>query len=159
MLLNGTWRQQFNLEFEQPGEENQQPNNQLQCQHLVSSKFSKFQEKLELLSKESLFLYAIVQKQTNVFMPSMLLLGSCQGWKSINCPETTQKQQEYNISAGAGGGPRSRVCARWTLHSAPIHTSGRFPAHVSAESPSNISPNPFNLFLWVRSPCKNFRIL
>ena len=24
----------------------------------------------------------------------------------------------------------------------PIDTSGNFPAHVSAESPSNISPNP-----------------
>ena len=24
----------------------------------------------------------------------------------------------------------------------PIGTSGNFPAHVSAESPSNISPNP-----------------
>ena len=39
-------------------------------------------------------------------------------------------------SASGDGGPRSRVCARETLRSAPIDTSGNFPA------PSNISPNP-----------------
>ena len=45
-------------------------------------------------------------------------------------------------SASADGGPRSRVCARETLCSAPIDASGNFLAHMSAESPSNISPNP-----------------
>ena len=43
-------------------------------------------------------------------------------------------------SASADGGPRSPHAG----HSAqpPIGTSGNFPARVSAESPSNISPNP-----------------
>ena len=36
------------------------------------------------------------------------------------------------ISVHADGGPRSRVCARLTLHSAHIDMSGNFPAHVSA---------------------------
>ena len=38
---------------------------------------------------------------------------------------------EQEISAGADGGPCSRVSARKTLRSAPIDTSGNFPAHVS----------------------------
>ena len=45
------------------------------------------------------------------------------------------------ISTRADGGPRFRVYARETLRSAPIDVSGNFPAHMSAESPSNISPN------------------
>ena len=39
--------------------------------------------------------------------------------------------EEQGICAGADGGPRSRVRARETLHSAPIDTSGSFSAHVS----------------------------
>ena len=42
-------------------------------------------------------------------------------------------KNSYKISASADGGPRSRVCARETLCSAPIDTSGNFPAHVSAD--------------------------
>ena len=34
----------------------------------------------------------------------------------------------------------------------PIETSGNFPAHVSAESPSNISPNPSEVISKVSEP-------
>ena len=37
----------------------------------------------------------------------------------------------YQISAGADGGPRSRVCARLTLRSAPHRHQRIFLAHVS----------------------------
>ena len=56
------------------------------------------------------------------------------------------------ISAHADGCPRSRVCARKTLRSALIDTSGNFPAHMSAESPSNISPNPLEVISEVLEP-------
>ena len=56
------------------------------------------------------------------------------------------------ISAGTEGGPRSRVCARYTLRSSPINTSGNFPAHMSAESSSNISPNPSEVISEVSEP-------
>ena len=46
------------------------------------------------------------------------------------------------ISVHAEGDPCSRVCEVKTLHSAPINMSGNFPVHMSAESPSNFSPNP-----------------
>ena len=49
------------------------------------------------------------------------------------------------ISARANVGPCCRVCARETLRSAPINMSEHFPAHLSAESPSNISPNPLEV--------------
>ena len=51
-------------------------------------------------------------------------------------PEKREERRRKN-SASADGGPRSCVCARGTLRSAPIGTSGNFPARVSAES---ISP-------------------
>ena len=38
----------------------------------------------------------------------------------------------------------------------PIDTSGNFPAHVSAESPSNISPNPLEVISEVSEPKYNF---
>ena len=34
----------------------------------------------------------------------------------------------------------------------PIDTSGNFPAHLSAESPSNISPNPSEVISEVSEP-------
>ena len=34
----------------------------------------------------------------------------------------------------------------------PIDTSGKFPAHMSAESSSNISPNPFEVISEVSEP-------
>ena len=34
----------------------------------------------------------------------------------------------------------------------PIDTSGHFPAHISAESPSNISPNPSEVISEVSEP-------
>ena len=56
------------------------------------------------------------------------------------------------ISADADVGPRSRVCARQTLRSAPINTSGNFPGYMSAESPSNIFPNPQKSYPKFRNP-------
>jgi hypothetical protein len=37
----------------------------------------------------------------------------------------------------------------------PIDTSGNFPVHVSAESPSNISPNPSEVISKVSEPYDN----
>jgi hypothetical protein len=48
-----------------------------------------------------------------------------------------KKRKEKRKIASTDGGPRYRVCARKTIRSAPIDTSGNFPAHMSAESPSN----------------------
>ena len=66
-----------------------------------------------------------------------------------------QIERGFNY-AHADGGPRSRVCARETLRWAPIDTSGHFSAHVSAESPSNISPNPSEVISEVSEPYDNF---
>ena len=65
----------------------------------------------------------------------------------------------------APGSAHARPSARL-----PIDTSGNFPAHMSAESPSNISPNPFKKpknnpqggspnFVWVNISffCENFK--
>ena len=60
--------------------------------------------------------------------------------------------EEDIISASADGGPRSQVCASKTLRSTPIDTSRNFTAHVSAESPSNISPNPSEVISEVSEP-------
>ena len=46
------------------------------------------------------------------------------------------------ISASADGGPHTQALrTRDPPLGTPIDTSGTFPAHMSAESPSNISPN------------------
>ena len=57
-------------------------------------------------------------------------------------PSVREEMNNIQNSADADGGPRSRV--RTAGHSAqpPIDVSGNFSAHMSAESPSNISPNP-----------------
>ena len=47
----------------------------------------------------------------------------------------------------APGSPHARPSAR-----PPIDTSGKFPAHMSAESPSNISPNPSEVISEVSEP-------
>ena len=47
----------------------------------------------------------------------------------------------------APGSAHARPSAR-----PPIDTSGNFPAHVSAESPSNISPNPSEVISEVSEP-------
>ena len=52
-----------------------------------------------------------------------------------------KRKKKRKISAHADGGPRSRICARETLRSAPHQHERKFSPHVSAESPSNISPN------------------
>ena len=48
---------------------------------------------------------------------------------------------KWVISASADGGPRSQVCER-----------RNFPAHMSVESPSNVSPNPFEVVFEVSEP-------
>ena len=53
----------------------------------------------------------------------------------------------------APGSAQARPSAR-----PPIDTSGNFPAHVSAESPSNISPNPLEVYPKFRNPRTNFEI-
>ena len=47
----------------------------------------------------------------------------------------------------ATGSAHARTSAR-----TPIDTSGNFPAHLSAESPSNISPNPSEVISEVSEP-------
>ena len=56
------------------------------------------------------------------------------------------------ISAHADGGPRSRVAHAIPSAQPPIDVSGNFTAHVSAESPSNISPNPSEVISEVSEP-------
>ena len=75
-----------------------------------------------------------------------------QQWNKIMFLTTGCLIMIYKISASADRGPRSRVCARETLRWPPINTSGNFPAHVSAESPSNISPNPSEVISEVSEP-------
>ena len=53
------------------------------------------------------------------------------------------------------------VLAPWSAHARPsamppIDVSGNFPAHMSAESPSNISPNPSEVLSEVSEPYDNF---
>ena len=60
----------------------------------------------------------------------------------------------YNllISAQADGGPRSPSAHAGPFACPPISMSGNFLAHVSAESPSNISPNPSEVISEVSEP-------
>ena len=51
----------------------------------------------------------------------------------------------------APGSAHARPSAR-----PPIDTSGNFPAHMSAESPSNISPNPSEVISEVSEHKDNF---
>ena len=59
--------------------------------------------------------------------------------------EPISKTTNNKISACADGGPRSRVCARLTLRSAPIDTSGNLSVHVSGRSISGDSKH-FSVF-------------
>ena len=72
--------------------------------------------------------------------------------KFIRGSEVLHRMLNTENYASADGGHRSRVCARETLRSAPIKTSRNFPAHMSAESPSNISPNPSEVISEVSEP-------
>ena len=62
----------------------------------------------------------------------------------------------YLISAHADGGPRSPSAHAWPFARPPISMSGNFPAHVSAESPPNISPNPSEVIPEVSESYNNF---
>ena len=59
-------------------------------------------------------------------------------------------------SARAEGGPCSWVCACETLRLAPHGHEQKISPHVSAESPSNISPNPSEVISKVLEPWDNF---
>jgi hypothetical protein len=78
----------------------------------------------------------------------------------INQEKIGQKVKEFvcdvKTSVHADGCPHSRVCARWTLRSAPINAIENFPEHISEESPSNISPQkPYPKFLNPRMTFEN----
>ena len=81
----------------------------------------------------------VAEKLNNVFVDFLL-------WHTqIKCIKIKVLLKYFffcRISAGADGGPLSRVCAYLTLSSALIDTRRNFSAHVSAKSPLNISPNP-----------------
>ena len=56
------------------------------------------------------------------------------------------------ISAHTDGVPRSPSAHHWPFARPLISMSGNFPAHMSAESPSNISPNPSEVISEVSEP-------
>ena len=60
--------------------------------------------------------------------------------------------QKVKISAHADGGPRSPSAHAGPFARPPISMRGNFLAHVSAESPSNISPNPSEVISEVSEP-------
>ncbi len=68
--------------------------------------------------------------------------------------EKEKKGKSFNekISAHADGGPRSPSAHAGPFARPPISMSGNFLAHVSAESPSNISPNPSEVISEVSEP-------
>ena len=70
--------------------------------------------------------------------PNNDILNSGFAKLSLNCQhdEDATKQNLHQTKI-----PCSRVCVRQTLRSAPIAMSGNLSVNVSAESPSNISPN------------------
>jgi hypothetical protein len=70
----------------------------------------------------------------------------------VRVAKKQREKKKKKKSASADGGPRSLVYARETLCSAPIDTSGNCQAYVSAESPSNISPNPSDVISKVAEP-------
>ena len=76
----------------------------------------------------------------------------------ITVPRKEKKRRrKRKISAHADGGPCSRVCSRNTPAQPPIDMSGIFPAHVSIELPSTISPDWLELFFKVSKNIKNFK--
>ena len=56
------------------------------------------------------------------------------------------------MSANANGGPCSLAAQTWRFARPPIDMSGNFPRHVSAVSPSTISPNPWEVIPKVSEP-------
>ena len=70
-------------------------------------------------------------------------IGSALGLKGL---------ESGTISAHADGGPRSPSAHAGPFAHPPISMSGNFLAHVSAESPSNISPNPSEVISEVSEP-------
>ena len=63
-----------------------------------------------------------------------------------------ETKEEEEISAHADGGPCSPSAHAGLFARPPISMSGNFLAHVSAESPSNISPNPSEVKSEVSEP-------
>ena len=69
--------------------------------------------------------------------------------------KVTQRKEERNereISAHTDGGPRSPSAHAGPFARPPISMSGNFLPHMSAESPSNISPNPSEVISEVSEP-------
>ena len=72
-------------------------------------------------------------------------------WPQKNWHKSLAKNGE-KISAHADGGPRSPSAHAGPFARPPISMSGNFLAHMSAESPSNISPNPSEVISEVSEP-------
>ena len=64
------------------------------------------------------------------------------GKEGIPYSQVLRVIEKCSNSASANGGPRSPSAHAWRSAQPPIGTSGIFPAQVSAESPSNMSPSP-----------------
>ena len=82
-----------------------------------------------------------------ILFPEFLIIlvrSPCRNLNSYDKPFWPEKEREKKrkISASADVGPRPWVCARETLRS----------IQVSAESPSNISPNPSEVMSEVSEP-------
>ena len=77
--------------------------------------------------------------------------GFEQWYQEINNNNKKRKFPLAPMGVLAPGSAQARPSA-WP----PIDTSGNFPAHVSAESPSNISPNPSEVISEVSEPYDNF---
>ena len=73
-------------------------------------------------------------------------------YDDLNNSENIGEERESTISAHADGGPRSPSAHAGPFARPPISMRGNFLAHVSAESPSNISPNPSEVISEVSEP-------
>ena len=71
----------------------------------------------------------------------------CNGTADIECHALRLCNQLELPGVFAPGSAHARPSAQ-----PPIDTSGNFPAHMSAESPSNISPNPLEVISEVSEP-------
>ena len=74
------------------------------------------------------------------------------GSKSSDIFRNLLNEKPIQISAHADGGPRSPSAHVGPFAHSPISMSGNFLVHVSAKSPSNISPNPSEVISEVSEP-------
>jgi hypothetical protein len=115
--------------------------------------------------RTSLFSYLIIIVFLGIFEPSLKEKENDRGIFRVSVLRYILMRLIYNdkypeidskISARADGGPRSPPAHAWPFFRPPIDTSGNFPAHVSAESPSSTSPNPSKVISEVLEPLDNF---